>query len=231
MKHCVHYLYGGVSVRLECAQTILFLVVLIDYCPHHHLFLGHVLRMQKSSPPQRVLEFSATASLRGRLGRPRTTLLSALSQDCLARLGIRLGTLRGLNQLRQLAGDKSWWNGTPRHSYSSAETRPWLIPCRVNIMHEQSTVFLTLPLELDNRSCFSYVQLHWWCFCLMFVNPSRKQMLVFMHSCNYSALFAIIIIIIIIINHLFTGLGVDGFSLSITFVENLVVVCSHASLR
>ncbi|XP_065193004.1 uncharacterized protein LOC135824201 [Sycon ciliatum] len=38
-------------------------------------FLGTVLRMQKSSPPQRVLEFSATASLRGRLGRPRTTLL------------------------------------------------------------------------------------------------------------------------------------------------------------
>ena len=87
-------------------------------------FLGHVLRMQKSSPPQRVLEFSATTSLRGRLGRPRTTLLSALSQDCLARLGIRLGTLRGLNQLRQLAGDKSRWNGTPRHSSSSAEPHP-----------------------------------------------------------------------------------------------------------
>ena len=40
VKHCVHYMYGDVSVRLECAQTILFLVLLIDYCPHRHLFTG-----------------------------------------------------------------------------------------------------------------------------------------------------------------------------------------------
>ena len=27
-------------MRLECAQTTLFLVLLIDYCPHRHLFTG-----------------------------------------------------------------------------------------------------------------------------------------------------------------------------------------------
>ena len=59
------------------------------------------------------IEFSTTASLRRPLGRPRTILPSDLFQDFLARLGIRLDTHRGLNQLRQLAEDKSPWNGTP----------------------------------------------------------------------------------------------------------------------
>ena len=59
------------------------------------------------------VEFSTTAGQGRPLGRPRPILLSDLFQDFLARLGIRLDTHRGLNQLRQLAEDKPRWSGNP----------------------------------------------------------------------------------------------------------------------
>eukprot|EP00117_Sycon_ciliatum_P046343 scpid29779/ scgid2663/ len=51
-------------------------------------FLGHVLRMPSGAPPQVALDFAASGALRGRIGRPRTTLLTTLSLDCWEKLGI-----------------------------------------------------------------------------------------------------------------------------------------------
>ena len=55
------------------------------------------------------------------------------------------------------------------------------------------------------------------------VRPERAQtilLLVLLHVIDYGPH-----------HHLFTGLSVDGFSLSITFVENLIVACIHSSFR
>ena len=64
--------------------------------------LGHCLRMDTESPPQRALDLYCNTSLKGRRGRPKTTLGSSLRHD----VGLTASTLR---TLREEAADRHGW--------------------------------------------------------------------------------------------------------------------------
>jgi len=80
-----------------------------DIAARRWSFLGHVLRMPADSPPQLSLDLAVSGDLRGRVGRPRTTLLLTLRKDCQAFAGIPMKTARNLDQLRRMASDRVAW--------------------------------------------------------------------------------------------------------------------------
>ena len=64
---------------------------------------GHVLRLPEDAPAQRALDFAFSAHLKGRLGRPPTTLLGSLKKDAKDCTGNKLKTIADLETLRTKA--------------------------------------------------------------------------------------------------------------------------------
>ena len=72
-------------------------------------FFGHVLRLPLGAPPQIALDLAVSSQLRGRRGRPRTTLLTVLRCDCRRFAGVAMRTANDLDRLRSLAADRKQW--------------------------------------------------------------------------------------------------------------------------
>jgi len=76
--------------------------------------LGHVLRMDKTSPAQMSLEVAVSKKLKGSVGRPRACLLTSIREDVKQHLGMDLKNLKVLEALRRIATNKSKWSQPSR---------------------------------------------------------------------------------------------------------------------
>ena len=70
---------------------------------------GHFLRMPIESPPQKLLNIVFQKNVKGRRGRPRITLITALKQEAQRFLYIDASSPSGLNRIRKKAAQRADW--------------------------------------------------------------------------------------------------------------------------